>query len=145
MENSEEIQKIKKRTSTEVRRVKAENKALKKELGQATVVKSKLQTELQYLLTELDELTTEKESERIEQIEAIERADEEYNATVLKINELRDTNSKRDQTMALETSWTDSLKATLEANQIKSANAQSNLEDELKQKDEHIDTLYSHL
>jgi hypothetical protein len=104
LENSEEIQKIKKRTSTEVRRVKAENKALKKELGQATVVKSKLQTELQYLLTELDELTTEKESERIEQIEAIERADEEYNATVLKINERRDTNSKRDQTMALETS-----------------------------------------
>jgi len=47
--------------------------------------------------------------------------------------------------MALETSWTDSLKATVEANQIKSANAQSNLEDELKQKDEHIDTLYSHL
>ena len=48
------------------------------------MVKSKLQTELQYLLTELDELATEKEAERIEQNEAIERADEEYNATVLK-------------------------------------------------------------
>lgn len=137
----EQIKQIKKHTSFEIRRVKAENIAIKKELGQTQKLESDLQHKNNVLLAEIEQLAAKKEAEKSAQDAAIDETNLQYNATVIKITQQTNENSKLEKSMALEMSWSDSLKATLEASNIKSANAQSKLDGEYHQQERHIDDL----
>ena len=104
----EEINHVKKIASTEVHKVKTENIAIKKELGKATNIQSKLQTTMDDLMKELDELRAKKEEERVVQEAAIDEVDNHHNTTVNKLKALNETNTKLENSLALATSWTDS-------------------------------------
>ena len=141
----EEINHVKKIASTEVHKVKTENIAIKKELGKATNIQSKLQTTMDDLMKELDELRAKKEEERVVQEAAIDEVDNHHNTTVNKLKALNETNTKLENSLALATSWTDSLKLTLEANKTKSANAELELLGNIQQQDESIGHLQHQL
>ena len=141
----EEINHVKKIASTEVHKVKTENIAIKKELGKATNIQSKLQTTMDDLMKELDELKAKKEEERVVQEVAIDEVDNHHNTTVNKLKALNETNTKLENSLALATSWTDSLKLTLEANKTKSANAELELLGNIQQQDESIGHLQHQL
>ena len=102
---------------------------------------SELQNENNKLVAETNQLIADKKKRRFDHSVSLANAVEDYKMARSQIDQLTTRHSELENAITIETSWKESLKAQLEANEIINADAQSKLNTQIQKQGEKIETL----
>jgi len=136
-----ELNKLKKESAAKEQQLKAEWSEIKTELEMTKKRESELQIDNQKLIAEQNQLAAEKEKQRLDHAVSLANAIEDHKMALSEIKKLTLKNVELEESVAIETSWKESLKVQLEAKETINADAQSKLKIQIQQQGDKIQEL----
>ena len=114
---------------------------IKTEFEMAKKRESELQNENNKLVAETNQLIADKKKRRFDHSVLLANAVEDYEMARSQIDQLTMRHSELENAITIETSWKESLKAQLEANEVINVDAQSKLNTQIQKQGEKIEKL----